>query len=110
MLTVGPLANYCQDRTGKFHQILFATDFSSDAHYAAAFAVSLALESQAHLAVMHVIPDQEAGDLVSPTDVSRSVQELLRDAVPTEARGWCKVEYLVKRGNAWQPCRESPMK
>jgi nucleotide-binding universal stress UspA family protein len=107
VLTVGPLANYCQDRAGKFHQVLFATGFSSDACYAAAFAVSLALESQAHLVMMHVIPNQEAGDLVSPTDVSRSVQELLRDAVPAEARGWCKVEYLVQRGNAAEKILET---
>jgi nucleotide-binding universal stress UspA family protein len=107
VLTVGPLANYCQDRAGKFHQILFATDFSSDAHYGAAFAVSFALESQAHLAMMHVIPDQEASDLVSPTDVSRSVQELLRGAVPAEARGWCKVEYLVEHGDAAEKILET---
>lgn len=107
VLTVGPLANYCQDRAGKFHQVLFATDFSSDSRFAAACAVSLALESQAHLAMMHVIPEQQAGDLVSPTDVSHSVQELLRDAVPAEARGWCNVEYLVKRGNAAEKILET---
>jgi nucleotide-binding universal stress UspA family protein len=107
VLTVGPLANFCADRSGKFHEVLFATDFSSDARHAAAFAVSLALESQAHLAMMHVIPDQQAGDLVSPTDVSRSVQELLHDAVPEEARGWCNVEYLVKRGNAAEKILET---
>ena len=100
VLTVGPQANFCQDRSGKFHQVLFATNFSSDSREAAACAVSLALESEAHLTMMHVIAEQQAGDLVSPTDVSNSVKELLRDALPIEARGWCKVEYLVKRGNA----------
>jgi hypothetical protein len=57
--------------------------------------------------MMHVIPEQEAGDLVSPTDVSHSVKELLRDAVPVEARGWCNVEYLVKRGNAAEKILET---
>jgi nucleotide-binding universal stress UspA family protein len=107
VLTVGPLANFCEDRSGKFHQVLFATNFSSDSREAAACAVSLALESQAHLAMMYVIPEQEAGDLVSPTDVSHSVKELLRDAVPVEARGWCNVEYLVKRGNAAEKILET---
>jgi nucleotide-binding universal stress UspA family protein len=107
VLTVGPLANFCADRTGKFHEVLFATNFSSESREAATCAVSLALESQSHLVIMHVIPDQQAGDLVSPTDVGHSVQELLRDAVPAEARGWCNVEYLVKRGNAAEKILET---
>src|ERR1700758_1648347 len=55
VLTVGPQANFCPDRSGKFHQVLFATNFSSDSREAAACAVSLALESEAHLTMMHVI-------------------------------------------------------
>jgi nucleotide-binding universal stress UspA family protein len=107
VLTVGPLANFCHDRSGKFHQVLFATNFSSDSREAAACAVSLALESEARLTIMHVIPEQQAGDLVSPSDVSDSVKELLRDTVPIEARGWCNVEYLVKCGKAAEQVLET---
>jgi len=107
VLTVGPQANFCQDRSGRFHQVLFATNFSSDSREAAACAVSLALESEAHLTMMHVIPEQQAGDLVSPADVSHSVKELLRDEVPIEARGWCKVECLVKHGKAAETILET---
>lgn len=99
VLTVGPLANFCRDRAGQFHQILFATDFASDSRETAACATSLAVESQAALTMMHVISDPRACDLVSASEVTDAAETLLRNLLPHDAQAWCKAEYLVLHGN-----------
>jgi nucleotide-binding universal stress UspA family protein len=99
VLTVGPHSDSSQSANGEFREILYATDLTSEAPAAAAHAVSLAQEFQARLILLHVIPEQEAGDLVSASDVTRAAQELLRKLVPEEAQVWCKPEYIVERGN-----------
>jgi nucleotide-binding universal stress UspA family protein len=99
VLTVGPHSEAAHVAGGEIREILFATDFNPEAKGAAAYAISLAQEFQAKLVLLHVIPEQEAGDLVSAADVVTSAHALLEGLVPVEARAWCKPEYFVERGD-----------
>jgi nucleotide-binding universal stress UspA family protein len=99
VLTVGPRASMPYGPDGKFREILYATDFSSESLGAAAYAVSLAQEFQARLILLHVIAPERAGDLVSRADLMTSSQRLLRQIVSPEAQVWCKPEYYVVDGN-----------
>lgn len=99
VLTVGPHADASRGADGQLHEILYATDFTSESQTAAAYAVSMAQEFQARLVLLHVFPEQEAGDLVSASDVAASSRALLQKLVPAEAEAWCKTECFVERGN-----------
>jgi nucleotide-binding universal stress UspA family protein len=99
VLTVGPHSSAYRAAGGQFREILYATDFSPESQGAAAYAVSLAQEFQARLILLHVIPELEAGDLVTAADVTMSSEKLLRKLVPPEAEAWCKPEYFVERGD-----------
>jgi nucleotide-binding universal stress UspA family protein len=99
VLTVGPRSNASPTVSCEFREILYATDLTSASPAAAAYAVSLAQEFQSSLVLLHVIPEQKAGDLVSASDVTTAAQELLRKMVPENAQAWCKPEYFVERGN-----------
>src|SRR5262249_36871178 len=97
VLTVGP---HSDSFRANIREILFATDFASDSSAAAAYAVSLAQEFRARLAMLHVVPEGKPGELVSWSDVRDSSKQLLRNLVPDEAELWCKPEYFVERGEA----------
>ncbi|HYL62673.1 MAG TPA: universal stress protein [Candidatus Methylomirabilis sp.] len=97
VLTVGPRSDAAK---ANIREILFATDFASQAPVAAAYAVSLAQEFEARLTLLHVVPEPKAGELVSWSDVRESSKQLLRKLVPPEAEPWCKTEYFVERGEA----------
>jgi nucleotide-binding universal stress UspA family protein len=99
VLTVGPHSSASRGAGGQFREILYATDFSTESQGAAAYAVSLAQEFQSRLILLHMIPEQKAGDLVSAADVTTSAEKLLRKLVPPEAEAWCKPEYFVERGD-----------
>jgi nucleotide-binding universal stress UspA family protein len=102
VLTVGPHATIAGGMTGPIREILFATDFSPESVHAADYAVSLAEEFQSRLTLLHVIPKQKPGDLVSASDVTTSSEQLLRKMVSPEAAFLCKPEYLVVRGDPAQ--------
>ena len=97
VVTVGP---HSDSFRANIRDILFATDFASEAPAAAAYAISLAQEFQARLTMLHVVPEGKPGELVSWSDVRDSSKQLLRKLVPDEAELWCKPEYFVERGNA----------
>jgi nucleotide-binding universal stress UspA family protein len=97
VLTVGPHSDSFRPNV---REILFATDFASEAPAAAAYAISLAQEFQARLTMLHVVPEDKPGELVSWSDVRDSSKQLLRKLVPDEAETWCKPEYFVERGGA----------
>ena len=99
VLTVGP---HSEARKADIREILFATDFASEAPAAAAYAVSLAQEFEARLTLLHVVPEPRPGDLVSWSDVQESSKKLLRNLVPADAEAWCKPEYFVERGDPGQ--------
>ena len=99
VLTVGP---HSEARKADIREILFATDFASEAPAAAAYAISLAQEFQARLTLLHVVPEPKPGDLVSWSNVQESSKNLLHKLVPPEAEAWCKPEYFVERGDPGQ--------
>jgi nucleotide-binding universal stress UspA family protein len=99
VLTVGPHSDSSRGAGAEIREILYATDFASISPTAADCAVSLAQEFQAHLVLMHVIPEPKVGDLVSASEVATAARELLQKLLPEEALAWCKPEYCVEQGN-----------
>jgi nucleotide-binding universal stress UspA family protein len=100
MLTVGPHASAPVNVNEVPRQILYATNFSAQAGLAAAFAVSLAEEFQADLTLTHCVAGPSAGELVNKAQLENHFREQLRSLVPAEAESCCKVEYVVKEGDA----------
>ena len=81
-------------------RFLYATDFTSHSERAAAYAISLAQENQAHLTLLHVV--QESSD-VSEQNRARMVEffhKRLRALLPDEANLWCEPEIIVEYGEA----------
>lgn len=98
VLTVGPKAASRLDHPVETKEILYATDFTPEARSAAAYAISIAQEHQAHLVLLHVIEPPIAGDLAHGGEFVSSTMQLLRDLVPPEAELWCKPEHVVEYG------------
>ena len=98
VLTVGPHVALEPESAAKMHEILYATDLAAEFPTAAPYAISLAQENQAHLVMLHVIEEREAGDLVQPGEVAGSMLSKLRHLVPQEAELWCAAECLVEQG------------
>ena len=100
VLTVGPNAKPMRSGGSLIPEILYATDLASPSPAAAAYAVSLAQQFQANLAMLHVVAEPKAGDLVSTHDVNQASKNLMRQLVPEQAQAWCKPEFFVERGDA----------
>jgi nucleotide-binding universal stress UspA family protein len=96
VLTVGPFSHAELPRG----EILYATDFGPGSAAGASYAVSLAQEFQARLTLLHVIADQQTGDLVHPSEIVASSEHLLRKLVTPEAELWCKPRFAVEQGPA----------
>src|ERR1700751_5758666 len=64
VLTIGPHVRSSVHTGGRFHRILFPTDFSAASEAAAPYAISLAQENKAKLVLLHVmrIPERPSGD------------------------------------------------
>lgn len=98
VLTVGPQVALGPEEAAKMHEILYATDLVAEFPTAAPYAISLAQESQAHLVMLYVIENREAGDLVQREEVEASMLSKLRRLVPREAELWCEPVSLVEQG------------
>jgi nucleotide-binding universal stress UspA family protein len=98
VLTVGPTVSGRAPEETQLRQIVYATDFTPAAEQAAAYALSLAQEHQAHLTLLHVVRD---ADKVSPESIAR-LQEFfvkrLEKIVPPETNLWCDPEFAVAFG------------
>lgn len=81
VLTVGPQSPVGVARGDKFRRILYATDFGDGWRAAAAYAVGLAQEQQAHLTLLHVIAHPRVGELVLPHEVEAAALENLQSLV-----------------------------
>ena len=99
VLTVGPFTPGGTAWGGEIKEIIYATDFSPESAAAAAHAISLAQEFQAHLTLMHVISDEAPGDLLHAGDLVNSSLKPLRNLVPPEAELWCEPRFVVERGS-----------
>jgi nucleotide-binding universal stress UspA family protein len=100
VLVVGPLAPGESHEAGRFHRVLFATDFSPESEHAGPFAVSIAEENESKLLLLHVLRERRP---TSPRpDVSDSVanvMHLLNAIVPSDAQFWCRPEAAVRFGD-----------
>ena len=79
-------------------RFLYATDFTAHSERAAAYAVSLAQENQAHLTLLHVVKETTE---VSEHNRARMVEffhKRLRALLPEEADLWCEPEIIVEFG------------
>jgi nucleotide-binding universal stress UspA family protein len=94
-----------------FQEILCAVDFSPPAEHALSYALSLAEEARANLTLLHVV--EPTFDFEASKDSRLSVEEhwrylqyrakaRLENAVPAEARHWCRVETRVAMGRPWE--------
>jgi nucleotide-binding universal stress UspA family protein len=99
VLTVGPFTSGRPLGEGQIKEIVYATDFSPESAAAAAHAISLAQEFQAHLTLMHVIANEAPGDLLLPTELVKATEQHLRNLVPAEAALWCEPRFVVKQGS-----------
>ncbi len=98
VLTVGPRASGKVPEETELRQILYATDFAPTSGFAAAYALSLAQEHQAHLTLLHVMQE---GAHPSPEMAARMKESLtgqLRGLVPPEAALWCEPEATLEFG------------
>ena len=66
---------------------------------AAAYALSLAQEFQAHLTLLHVIGDAKVGELLRAEDLVTSSTRLLRSIVSPEAELRCEPRFVVEKGS-----------
>lgn len=99
VMTVGPHASIDAERIAGVKRIVYATGFSPTSAAAAAYAVSLADENQAHLDVVHVIENQKAGELVHANELVTASLNRLRQIVTPEAALWCEPEFVVEQGD-----------
>ena len=97
VLSVGPNVSCKPNGEIQFQHILFATDFSEDSLAALPYAISLAEEDQAQLAILHVI-DQPAAGIADLEAVTASLMRRLKQLVPPEAEPWCHAECVVEFG------------
>lgn len=92
-----------------FHHIVAAIDFSPSSAHAAAFAISLAEEADAHLTLVHALdlpPAVETWIVESEAGTARlrewqqGASARLHDLVPADAGTYCHVEERVDAGAA----------
>ncbi len=100
VLTIGPWARKELHKGGKFHHVLFATDFTQESLAAAPYAVSMAQENQARLILLHVMrkPNEASGERVAEEAVVNAMGQLY-ELVPADAELWCRPEAVVRYGN-----------
>lgn len=99
VITVGPHCSTDPKKSVKFHQIIFATNFSPESFVAAPYAVSLAQENGAKLTLLHVVEEPDSG-LGNPDQLVPPELPMLCRIVPAGARLWCEPEFLVEEGVA----------
>jgi nucleotide-binding universal stress UspA family protein len=99
VVTIGPAVRNGAHGGGRFHCVLFATDFSAVSTIAAAHAVSLAQENQARLVLLHVLPEPRQGKTGRSGELSvAEAMHQLHEMVPEEAELWCRPEAIVQHG------------
>jgi len=98
VLSVGPKVSHKPDREAEFHHILFATDFSPESLAALPYAISLAEEDEAHLALLHVVGQPAAG-IVDLKAVTAHSELRLKQLIPPHTEPWCHAECLVEFGS-----------
>lgn len=113
VLTVPPPAGEPhRGGTPVYDRILCPLDFSAASDHALRYALSLAQEAGPELVVLHVLDgpaEEPPAALPSWFDLGEyrrrlheEAWERLREAVPEDARAWCRVEPVMAQGKAWR--------
>jgi len=93
VLTVGPRVEAKPDQPWNIKHILFPVDLASESTYALQYALSLAEENEAELALLHAAP-------LVPWQHRVSTEERLRaeilSLIPPEAENWFRPEVVVR--------------
>jgi nucleotide-binding universal stress UspA family protein len=98
VLTVGPHVPCNSSPDIQFKRILLATNFGEESLAGLRYALSLAEEDQAQLALLHVV-EQPAAGIVDAEELRRSLLRRLRELLPPAAELWCDVQYKVEFGD-----------
>lgn len=101
VLTIGPGVRSSVHNGGRFHRVLFATDFTAPSLAAAAHAVSLARENQAHLTLLHVMRHPKQRNAEERKQFELSVAEAIHklyETVPKDAELHYQPEVAVEYG------------
>ena len=98
VLTVGPHADSSRTIPGEFTEIVCATDLESLPNQMVDYAVSLAQQFQAKIALVHVVPKPDT-HVQQRYDVEADSRDLLKSLVPLGVEVISKPEYFVKAGD-----------
>jgi nucleotide-binding universal stress UspA family protein len=98
VLTVGPHAKEPPAGPLIFRNIVYATDFSPEAAKAAAFALSFAQDSGAHLYLCYVVGPRVASEPCAFLDAP--FKAALQRLIPDSSYDWCSPEAVVAHGDA----------
>ena len=98
VLTVGPHVTLQAEKAADLREILYATDLAAEFPAAAPYAVSLAQETQAHLALLYVIDSRKTGGEFVPERLAETKVEKLHNLISREAEMWCEPRYIVEEG------------
>jgi nucleotide-binding universal stress UspA family protein len=107
MTVAPPAADAPAHDPTELRHVLCPIDFSEASKEALRYALSLAERARARLTLVHVIdwPERRHPGIAA-AEYERCVTELaareLRDAVPADARNWCRVEERVLAGPPWK--------
>lgn len=102
VLTIGPGTRGGLHSAGRFHRILFATDFTPASLAASPYALSLAMENQARLLLVHVVKPREKKDDKDQKGLELTVAEAIHrlyDTVPKDLELPFPPEVSVEFGN-----------
>jgi len=81
-------------------KIIYATDFSDTALRALDYALSLAMEYNSELTLLHVLEEMPGtGDLQSAT--GRALRQL-ENPIPQDAGNWCTIKPVVRLGKPYE--------
>ena len=99
VLTIGPSVRSGTHNGGRFHRVLYATDFTPEAQAAAPYAIFMAEENQARLLLLHVMrePGRKTANQ-SEQDSVANVMHQLYEIVPQSAETWCRPEATLRFG------------
>jgi nucleotide-binding universal stress UspA family protein len=84
----------------RLQKILFCTDFSQQSERALSYAISLGMEYNAELTLLHVLENvPKSDDLEKETE---RIRQQLWKPVPPDARNWSTIKSVVRIGKPYQ--------
>lgn len=99
VLTVGPHAKRIGEGPLAFQSIVYAMDFTPEAAKAAAYALSFAQDSGAHLYFCHVLSNDRSTS-AGHSIVDGAFESALKQMVPESSYDWCSPEFVIQHGEA----------